>query len=91
LVVSFSSLASRAFQEACRKLIKESFEALPFRLVPLAEQKRIVAKVDELMHWCDALETRLTAAETTAANCWTPPSTKSSPHDTRSSSTVAKL
>ena len=27
----------------------------------------IVAKVDELMRWCDALEARLTAAQTTAA------------------------
>jgi hypothetical protein len=28
--------------------------------------QKIVAKVDELMRWCDALETRLTAAQTTA-------------------------
>jgi hypothetical protein len=28
----------------------------PIALPPLAEQQWIVAKVDELMHWCDALE-----------------------------------
>jgi hypothetical protein len=28
---------------------------------------RIMAMVDELMRWCDALEARLTAAQTTAA------------------------
>ncbi len=32
----------------------------------VAEQQRIVAKVDELMRGCDALETRLAAARTTA-------------------------
>jgi hypothetical protein len=32
----------------------------------IPEQKRFVAKVDELMRWCDALESRLTAAQTTA-------------------------
>ncbi|MHB8522107.1 MAG: restriction endonuclease subunit S [Limisphaerales bacterium] len=31
---------------------------------PLPEQRRIVAKVEELMRWCDDLESRLAAAQT---------------------------
>jgi hypothetical protein len=32
----------------------------------ISEQQRIVAKVDELLRWCDALEAWLTAARTSA-------------------------
>ncbi len=39
-------------------------EAAQICLPPLAEQKRIVAKVDELMGWCDELERSLSAAST---------------------------
>jgi type I restriction enzyme S subunit len=41
---------------------------LPFPLPPLTEQRRIVAKVDELMALVDALETQLATASITAKN-----------------------
>ena len=58
LVVSESKRT--AGQSGVRKpLINNFVAALP----PLAEQKRIVAKVDELMTLCDQLEVRLTTAQ----------------------------
>ena len=41
------------------------FLQLPFPLPPLAEQQRIVAKIDELMPLCDRLETSLATVATT--------------------------
>lgn len=43
-------------------------QRLPFALPPLAEQRRIVAKVEQLMALVDALETQLAASRATAAN-----------------------
>lgn len=41
---------------------------MPFRPPPLAEQRRIVAKVDELMTVLDAFEAALTTARAIAAS-----------------------
>jgi restriction endonuclease S subunit len=37
-------------------------EQFPFSLPPIAEQRRIVAKIDKLMALCDELEKQIDAA-----------------------------
>ena len=49
------------FKEVSGKIVA----GIPFPLPPLAEQNRIVAKVDELMGRCDRLEAEQTERETT--------------------------
>lgn len=45
-----------------KRVTRTYFESTPLPLPPLAEQRRIVTKVDELMALCDALEAESTAA-----------------------------
>jgi type I restriction enzyme, S subunit len=52
-------LASSAQATTISYLNKTKCESLPFPLPPLAEQKRIVAKVEELMGLCDQLQQHL--------------------------------
>jgi len=51
-----------AIKNLSTKQINETLAPLP----PLAEQRRIVTKVDELMRLCDALESRLTQSQADA-------------------------
>ncbi len=50
------------------KMNQAKMNSIPMALPPLAEQRRIVAKVDQLMALVDQLESQLTASRTTAEN-----------------------
>lgn len=52
-------------QKTMPKINQGVLKALPIMIPPLAEQCRIVAKVDALMAPCDQLEVSLTTATTT--------------------------
>lgn len=52
-------------QATMPKINQATLLSLPIPLPPIAEQRRIVAKVDELMALCDQLETSLIGAEET--------------------------
>lgn len=58
----FSANASGA-QATMPKINQATLVSLPIPLPPLAEQHRIVAKVDELMNLCDRLEANLGTAD----------------------------
>ena len=65
---AYYATAASGTSSSMKNISREGVLMLPVALPPLAEQRRIVAKVDELMRWCDALEARLTAARTTATH-----------------------
>lgn len=46
-----------------RTISRDTIKTMPIPLPPLAEQKRIVAKVDALMSLCDELERRARGQE----------------------------
>ena len=65
----FQSLVSDAVnQNAQPNIGKEKIEELLLPLPPLAEQRRIVAKVDQLMALVDQLETQIAASRATGAD-----------------------
>jgi type I restriction enzyme S subunit len=59
----FSTHASGT-SESMPKINQATLTELPIPLPPLAEQHRIVAKVDELMAICDTLKSRITESKT---------------------------
>ncbi len=61
----FLSANASGAQATMPKINQTTLVSLPIPLPPLAEQQRIVAKVDELMGLCDRLEASLTATADT--------------------------
>jgi len=51
-----TAIAETAIHTTIKYLNKTKLESIPIPLPPLSEQKRIVAKLDELMAYCDSLE-----------------------------------
>lgn len=81
-------------QMAQPKLALKRIAGAKFYLPPLAEQRRIVAKVDQLMALVDQLETQLTASRATAAKLMqavVAELTASAPTRHADSSTVGRL
>jgi type I restriction enzyme S subunit len=60
---SYYARVAGGTSSSMKNVSREQILALPVLLPPLAEQHRIVAKVDELMALCDRLETRQSDAQ----------------------------
>jgi type I restriction enzyme S subunit len=61
-----SSIHRRATGTTAQGIKASRLKLIPVPIPPLAEQKRIVAKVDQLMKLCDALEAALRRSEDVA-------------------------
>jgi len=64
---NFLSTRASGAQSTMPKINQSTLLKLPIPLPPLAEQHRIVAKVEELMTLCDRLEVQLANAKTEAS------------------------
>jgi len=60
----YIELAKSGMADSQLNISQDKLKAAPIPLPPLAEQKRIVAKVDELMTLCDQLEAHITQTQT---------------------------
>jgi type I restriction enzyme S subunit len=67
LKAEFLNAVERSSHGTC-KLLTKDLQAMPIPVPPLAEQRRIVSKVDQLMALVDELETQLAASHATAKN-----------------------
>jgi len=65
LTTKISENLEKSMGSAIPNLSTAQIKDIVLAIPPLAEQQRIVAKVDELMALCDALKTRLNEAQTT--------------------------
>ncbi|MCK9607657.1 MAG: restriction endonuclease subunit S [Methylomonas sp.] len=62
---NYYSKVAGGTSSSMKNVSREQIRMLVIALPPLAEQHRIVAKVDELMAICDTLKARITEAQTT--------------------------
>jgi type I restriction enzyme S subunit len=62
---SYYAKVAGGTSSSMKNVSREQIRMLVIALPPLAEQHRIVAKVDELMALCDTLKARIVAAQTT--------------------------